>query len=149
MENEMTFKTNKLFKSLTYYEESENWFFLFADKVYATSCRFWRLIKDDKIKAVSFDHGHQFGFPKPLDLIEKVTQLMIGKTLLEIKVDKFTADLTLILSDNIRIEIFIYSTGYESYDFSIEDKRYIGCGGGELGIVEETGDQKGQTTKIL
>ncbi len=145
----MNIKTNKLFKSLTYYEESENWFFLFADKVSATSFRFWRLVKDNKIIAVSYDHKHQFGLPKPLDLLEKVTKLLIGKTLLEINVDKFTADLTLILSDNIRIEIFVYSTGYESYEFSIEDNRYIGLGGGELGIIEQTDNPNIQTTRIL
>ena len=138
MEKGMTFKTNKLFKSLTFYEESEDWFFLFADKVYATSFKFWRLVKDNKIEAISHDHRHQFGLPNPLDLVEKVTQLLTGKILLEIKVNKTTADLTLILSDNIRIEIFIISVGYESYDLSIEDNRYIGLGGGELGIVEKT-----------
>lgn len=54
----------------------------------------------------------------------------------EIKVNKETADLTLTISNDITIQIFIASSGYETYDFSVDNKRYIGLGSGNIEIIE-------------
>jgi len=56
--------------------------------------------------------------------------------LIELKVIETTGDLILSLSDNFVIEIFITSSGYESYSFSINNKRYIGMGSGQIGVYD-------------
>ncbi len=130
----LTFSTNSLFDSLTYDIAADSWCFLFKDRIYASSSGFWRLLVEDKIVYVSLDQGHQFGLPKPLDLVDEVIKLLTGKYLVAIDVDKNTADLTLTISDGIKIQIYIASSGYETYDFSYHDKRYIGLGSGEIAI---------------
>jgi len=121
---------------VTFDENTGSWNLIFEDKIYASSTGFWRLIKANKIIIVSFDHGHQFGLPKPLDLIEEIKKQLTGKKLEEIKVIKDIGDLILTISDDIRIEIYIASTGYETFEFGIEDKRYIGLGSGNIEIIE-------------
>lgn len=67
----------------------------------------------------------------------------------EIRVDKDTADLKLTISDDIKIQILVASSGYETYDFSFEDNRYIGLGTGEIGIVEAADNPQVFTTRQL
>jgi len=136
MTTEKIFKTNSQFQTVTFDENTGSWNLIFEDKIYASSTGFWRLIKANKIIIVSFDHGHQFGLPKPLDLIEEIKKQLTGKKLEEIKVIKDIGDLILTISDDIRIEIYIASTGYETFEFGIEDKRYIGLGSGNIEIIE-------------
>lgn len=138
MTTDLTFKTNSIFDSVTYDKDADSWHFYFADNIYASSSGFRRLLEANRIRIVSLDNGHKFGFPKPLDLIENITKLLTGNNLTEIKVHKHTADLTLKISGDISIQIFIASSGYETYDFFFENKRYIGFGSGDIGIVEAT-----------
>lgn len=149
MTTDLTFKTNSIFDSVAYDKDADSWHFYFADKIYVTSSGFWRLLESNKIIIVSLDHGHQFGLPQPVDLVIKITKHLTGKKLTKIRVDKDTADLTLTISDDIKVQIFIASSGYETYDFSIEDKRYIGLGSGNIGIVEATDNPQIFTTRQL
>jgi len=149
MTTDLTFKTNSIFNSVSYDKDADSWHFYFADKIYVSSSGFWRLLEANRIVFVSLDNGHQFGLPQPLDLVEGITKQLTGKKLTEIKVDKDTADLTLTISDDIEIQVFIASSGYETYDFSIDDKRYIGLGSGEIGIVEATDNPQVFTTRQL
>ena len=137
MTKDLIFETNSTFDSVNYDKDSDNWNFYFANKIHVSSTGLWRLIKENKIIIVSLDNGHQFGLPKPLDLVEITTKQLTGKIIREINVDKNTGDLTLTISENIKIQIFITSTGYETYEFSILDKRYIGLGSGEIAILED------------
>ena len=138
MITDLTFKTNSIFDSVAYDKDANAWYFSFADNIYASSSGFWRLLKANRIVFVSLDNGRQFGLPQPLDIVENIMKQLTGKKLTEIKVDKDTGDLTLTISDNIQIQIFVASLGYESYDFSFEGKRFIGLGSGDIGIVEAT-----------
>jgi hypothetical protein len=137
MTNELTFKTNSIFKSVTYDPDAESWYIVFADRVAFNVSAFWRLLGDKQIKLVSLDHGHQFGLPEPVDLSQLLTDALTGKALLEIKVKQNTADLLLTLTDNLEIEIFISSSGYETYNFSIDRKNYIGLGSGDIAVFDD------------
>jgi hypothetical protein len=130
MTNDQTFNINNQFKSIVYDSDDDSWTFIFSDEIYVKTIGFWRLIKNHTLKVVSLDHGHQFGQPKPLDLIEIITKELTNKSLTRINVDKASGDLMLILTDNLELQIFISSTGYETYEFQVENKRYIGLGGG-------------------
>ena len=149
MTTDLTFKTNSIFDSVTYDEDADSWHFYFEDKIYASSSGFWRLLEANRIVFVSLDNRQQFGLHETLVRVENVTKLLTGKKLTELKVDKDTADLTLTISDDIKIQIFITSSGYETYDFSIEGKRYIGLGSGEIGNVEAIGNPQTFTTRKL
>lgn len=132
MTSKLTFKTNASFKSVAYDKDTDAWRFVFSDDIDFNAQTIWRLLKKNKIKWVSLDNGQQFGLPKPVNLVEKLTEELMGKHLLEIKIKQGTADVLLTLTDNFQIEIFISSSGYESYNFSIGDKTYIGMGSGDI-----------------
>jgi len=136
MEKDLIIRTNSEFLSVNYDIDSLSWNFEFADRISFNVSAMWRLLIEKYIRFVSLDNGHQFGLPRPLDLVSELTEIIRGKALLEIKVQQFTADLLLKLSDNIQIEIFISSSGYETYTFAIEDKNYIGMGAGDLSIYD-------------
>lgn len=136
MTTDLIFKTNSIFESVSYDKDTDSWNFYFTDKIYVSSSGFWRLLEANKITIVSLDNGHQFGLPKPLDLVAEIKKQLTGKKLIEVRVDKNTADLTLTISDNIKIQVFISSSGYETYDFSFEDNRYIGLGSGDIAIFD-------------
>ena len=136
MTNELTFTTNSLFDKVTFDKEADCWLFSFADKIYASSSGFWRLLEMNKIIFVSLDNEQQFGLPKPIDLAEELNKILIGKRLKKIDVIKDTYDLSLTFTEELKLEIYIASSGYESYDFSINDKRYIGLGSGDIAIID-------------
>ncbi|MBC8042508.1 MAG: hypothetical protein IAF08_03595 [Rhizobacter sp.] len=135
MAKELIFKANSVFDSITYDEDANHWYFTFSDEIYASSSGFWRLLEANKIVLVSLDNKHQLGLSKPLDLVGEIAKRLRRKKLIEINVDEDTGDLTLIISDDMKIQIYIASSGYETYEFSYQDKRYIGLGSGEIAIV--------------
>ena len=136
MINELNFTTDSLFKGISYDTDADFWSFIFADEIGVGVSGFWRLLEKNQIVLVSLDHGHQFGLPKPLDLSEEIKKRLSGKKLIKIHVDKDTVDLTLTLTDQFKLEVYIASLGYETYDFSIDDKRYIGLGSGDISIMD-------------
>ena len=135
MTNELTFTTNSLFNSVTFDKDADGWIFCFADEIYVNVSGFWRLLVDNKIFYVSLDNGHRFGLPNPLDLAEELRKQLAGKRLIKIEIAKNTYDLTLTLTDGHKLEIYIASSGYETYQFSLNNKRYIGLGSGDIAIL--------------
>ncbi len=127
------FKTDLPFDQVTYDHDGESWTFRFLTDHF-TAHGLWRILENKKIRFVSLDNGQQFGLPKPIDLVTEVNELLKHRRLKTIIIKPDTSDLQLILSDNFEIEIFITSSGYETYEFSFDSKRYIGQGSGEIAI---------------
>jgi len=73
-------------------------------------------------------------FQNQLMLLKKWLQSLIGQLLLEIKIKKDTADLMLTLTNNLQVEVFISSRGYESYNIHVGKINYIGMGMGDIAI---------------
>lgn len=136
MTTEQIFKTSSLFKTVTFEEDTDSWHFYFEDNIYVSAASFWRLLKANRIVLVSLDNGHQFGKHNPLNLVEEINKDLKGKELKEIKVCQDTADLVLTISDNLKIEIFTSSVGYETYYFSVQGKRIICLGSGDIAIQD-------------
>lgn len=134
MNNELTCSTNSLFEKATFDKNADYWLFTFSDNIYARVSGFWRLLEKNKIIFVSLDNEQQFGLTKPIYLVDELNKILTGKRLIKIDVTKDTFDLTLTLADELKLEIYIASSGYETYDFSINGKRYIGLGSGEIAI---------------
>jgi len=137
MQTDLIIKTSSNFQYVSFDKDADCWYIVFTDKIAFNISTFWRLLNDKHIELVSLDHGHQFGLPNPIDLRQLLTDALTGRTLFEIKVKKNTADLLLTFSDNLEIEVFISSTGYETYNFSVDKKKYIGMGGGEIAVFED------------
>ncbi|MBN9349042.1 MAG: hypothetical protein J0H55_00015 [Chitinophagaceae bacterium] len=136
MTNELTFTPHSLFENVAFDKNADCWYFYFSNQILASSSGFWRLLIENKIEFVSLDHQQQFGLPKPLDLVEELKRKLTGKHLTKIEVIKDTFDLVLSLTSGHRLEIYISSSGYETYDFSIDNKRYIGLGQGGIAIID-------------
>ena len=129
-----SFHTKSLFETVSYDQNSNDWILTFSDSISVLSSGFWRLLENGKISLVSLDHGHQFGLPRPVDMVEELALRLKGKLLTRILLSKDTYDLRLSLTEDLELEIFISSTGYETYQFSVAGKRYIGLGGGDIAI---------------
>ncbi len=127
------FKTDLHFEQLTYNHDADSWTFRFHTDHF-TAYGLWRILENKKIRFVSLDNGQQFGLSKPIDLVTEVNEILKSKRLKTIVIKPDTSDLQLILTDNFEIEIFITSSGYETYEFSYDSKRYIGQGSGEIAI---------------
>lgn len=136
MNKELNFKTHLLFQSITHDNQADTWFLNFSENLSFFVASLWRLIQERKIKFVSQDHGHKYSFhSEPVDLAKELTDLLSNQYLLEIKVNQYTSDILLELTNNIQIEIFITSAGFESYSFYLNKTHYYGMGSGELGII--------------
>ena len=130
-----TFKTSATFRSFEHDENAGSWHFNFDCNISVSACGFWRLLKANKVWVVSLDQGHRFGLPEPLDIVKEITKQLVGKTLTELRI-KNTGDLELHISDEIVLEFYISSSGYETYEFLIHNKRYIGLGSGEIKVFD-------------
>lgn len=107
-----------------------------SDSISVLVSGFWRLLNEGVIILVSLDHAHIFGLPSPVDLSSELTDILKGKNLIRINVAKGTGDLRLFFTEKIIIKIFISSTGYESYQFSLSNKQYIGLVGGAIAVFQ-------------
>jgi len=136
MTNELTFIADSLFDKVIFDKDGESWIFYFTEGIYANSSGFWRLLQKHKILFVSLDNNQQFGLPKLIDLVEELYRILSGQRLKKIEVIKDTYDLTLTLTNDLTIEIYISSSGYETYNFSIDDKSFIGLGSGDIAIFD-------------
>ena len=134
LDQDIVITADNIFDSITYDNNADSWMFGFKNNTSLFAATLWRLLKDDKIVLVSADHGQQFGLPKPVDVVNELTQLLTGQTLSKIQIKKNTADLILTLTNSFVIEIFISSGGYESYNLHSDNKQYIGMGMGDIAI---------------
>jgi hypothetical protein len=126
--------TDSGFGNITFDSNADCWIFNFKNKISLFAYTLWRLLKDDQIVLVSYDHGQKFGLPKPVDVVNEISDLLAEQKLITIKIKKNSADLILILTNNYEIEIFINSSGYDSYELHANKKQYIGMGRGEISI---------------
>lgn len=133
----MIFDTNVKFKELLHDEGSDHWIFSFEGDIYGSSSGFWRLLQDQEIVAVSADHGHKFGLPAPIDMVQRVGSCLTGQHLQRIEVCEGTGDLKFSLTGGYTIEIFTSSNGYETMGFAFGGKHYIGMGGGDYSLMDQ------------
>lgn len=130
---DLRFNTNSDLVSIEYNEPC--WYFTFENEIsVAVEASIWRILQKNKILRTSEDHMQKFGLPQPVNLVEEIEKVLADAHLLQIKVDEDTGDLHLVFSDNIEMQILITSSGYESYSFSFDGKRYIGGGSGEISV---------------
>jgi hypothetical protein len=125
-------KTNSRLKDIVYEKDGDSWYLTFDNDISFSFYTIWRLFKNDIVTLISNDHGHQFGLPKPVDLILDLKSSLDNKTLKEICVEKNSGDLYLNFDEDVKLIAYVSSMGYESFQFSANGKQFIGQGGGDI-----------------
>lgn len=112
-------------------KQDYTWFFTFDGGNISTEST-WRLITAEGIKATSEDHGHKFGLPAPLDVID-VTKRAIGqRTIRQYSIDARTGDLSIQFDGDCELHFLNLSSGYESWHIVHGTQEIICMGGGKL-----------------
>lgn len=104
----------------------------------AVSCP-WRIVATGGIAFGSGDPGELFGRAVPVDREAEAQWALDGKVITAASVDRQTADLTLQLGQETRIDLFIDALSYEGwqagYGTSGKGWSVIAVCGGELGFM--------------
>ncbi|TCZ67737.1 hypothetical protein [Flaviaesturariibacter aridisoli] len=116
--------------SFVYEKASDSWLLTCTGSIAITVYSVWRLLKAQKVIAVSPDHGQWFGLSSPLNLAQEVFGRLQAQRLLSIAIQKDTGDLHLHFDNDYLLEVLITSANYECYDLAIGAERYIATGGG-------------------
>ena len=121
-------------KSLTAHEIERQWNLVSDDEVYIHTY-FWRLVGTNHIVVTSDDHGHQFGWPEPVDAAAKFDATLAGAPITGVEVNSVTGDLTIFFSNHLRLEIPTFSAGYETWTLGRKETfgpLFVGASGGIL-----------------
>lgn len=82
----------------------------------------------------SEDDGHQFGLPSPVDGEDKANVLFGASLVVDIALDRTTADLVVSFENGTRVDVFNNSLGYEGWQAGMRTKSgeatIVGLGGG-------------------
>jgi len=110
----------------------------------------WRVVSGKEIAHAVDDDGQRFGLPEPVDGEAKANGLFEGKRVKSFVVDRITADLRVQFDDEVRLDVFTNSAGYESWNASFEaasdEVTLIGGGGGNMSFVSVP---KGSNPKVV
>ncbi len=113
-------------------KQDYTWFFEFDGSGSITTESTWRLVTAEGIKATSEDHGHKFGLPAPLDVIDVVKKTIDQQTIKQYNLDSKTGDLFLYFDNNCELQFLNLSSGYESWHIVHGAQEIISMGGGTL-----------------
>jgi hypothetical protein len=76
---------------------------------------YWRVIRDGKAHASSFDHQNKYGLPAPIDAFAQIAEALDGTSLRDAKWDASTGDLIFSFEPNVELQVFSF-TGYEDWE---------------------------------
>ena len=106
-----------------------SWFFRFSDAESLRAGCLWRLMRNGRLSLTSNDHGQKFGLTQPVDAVLLAAASLTGKEVVSIAWSDETGDLGIILGDDLVLQVLVDSSGYETWELSLEGKRYIAQGG--------------------
>ncbi|MBX3563336.1 MAG: hypothetical protein KF730_02050 [Sphingomonas sp.] len=107
-----------------------DWAFDFGDA--ATICVgcLWRM-RSEALLLTSEDSDRQFGLPEPIDAASRCNEIVAGAVVDAIAFDQQTGDLTLDMSNGVKVELITDSSGYESWQvYAGDELRAVGGNGG-------------------
>jgi hypothetical protein len=84
------------------------------------SATYWRLIVGGKASLSSFDEGHQYGLPAPIDARSKLRAALDGHPCMAVRLDATTGDLLLDFGDGPRLQVLNF-THYEIWEILFPD----------------------------
>lgn len=123
-------------------EESQDWLFEFNKGAIIRISTPWRIIDTKQIRQTSDDEGHIYGLPKPVNVAKNVMEMLKGKKIIEFSTDTITADIVFKFEDNLKIQTFGNSSGYEPWYMWFKNKEeYVATGEGKIYRVKWDGNK--------
>ena len=99
----------------------------------------WRIVSAGRILFADQDHGQLFGLTKPVDGEALANETLRGQAIMKAFVDRETGDLAVLFRQDLRLDVFNNSAGYEGWGAGCkidgEHWQIIALGGGEIAFV--------------
>jgi len=109
------------------------WRFFFGSSEHIGVECLWRIVSGEHIVRTRDDHGQQFGHPAPVDAAQQATKLLAGAPITAVQLRQATADISIQLSEDLRLEIIPDSSGYESWQlYAPAGLCFVAQGGGQI-----------------
>lgn len=103
-----------------------SWQFVFGKGCSLTVWCPWRIVSGGRIAVAHTDHEQQFGLPMPVDVVAKAIALLSNSKVLNATARQDTSDLTIDFDDDVRLELFTDSSGYEAWQLEDSDRICVG-----------------------
>lgn len=132
MEKEIIISDKFIFKNVIYSKESETWYFYFEEDLSVKFECFWRFFSQNGIIWTSKDHLQTYLQKKLINLEREINELLKRSSLISIERNLFSGDLILNFDNNLFIEAYIDSIGYESWEINWGDQTCIGIGNEDI-----------------
>ena len=107
------------------------WVFNFDNDLSITLECTWRLLKSNTIVLSDGDHMQKFGRDNPVNVASEAKLLLSGIPIETFAIGELPADLRIKFGNNIVLEAFCDSSGYESWQMILQGKTYVVTGGGK------------------
>lgn len=78
---------------------------------------YWRLIVNDKAGVSSFDHGHKYGLPAPIDAIDELNKTLCNKLVTDTSLDSKTGDIVFRFSEGVVLQVLNF-TAFEVWEIT-------------------------------
>ena len=115
-----------------------SWSFAFQNLcTISVSCP-WRLIQSGAVMLSDGDDGQQYGLPQPVDCEVRANLLLGDAQLAKLQLIEASSDLVAVFDNDLRLETFTNSIGYEGWQANFCGQEgislIVGMGGGGLSI---------------
>jgi hypothetical protein len=107
------------------------WAFSFADATLTVES-LWRVSVEGVLRRTSTDHGQQFGLPQPVDAAAAAHELLNGRRIEHVELDRRRGDLALRFNGDVVLEVITDSAGYESWMLQAPSKHIVAGSGGTV-----------------
>ena len=78
---------------------------------------YWRLIVNDKAGVSSFDQGHRYGMPAPVDAIDELGKTLHDKLVTDAFLDSKTGDIVVRFSEEVVLQVLNF-TAFEVWQIT-------------------------------
>jgi hypothetical protein len=122
------------------------WHFSFGCAGLTVECP-WRVVAKGVVVLGARDDGQKFGLPEPVSVLQEFPKLVHNVVVTGVTVDDETADLSIIFGDDLRLDAFNESSGYEGWNYGdTKAVMIVATGGGELAIWTKAQPPRGEAT---
>lgn len=108
----------------------QNTTFEFGDAQLAADC-WWRIIARGQVALTSADNGHQYGLPQPVQARREAVSILAKRKVVDALVVG-TADVVITFEDDVRLEVLVGSSGYESWNLTAPGVNIVAMPGGQV-----------------
>jgi hypothetical protein len=100
----------------------------------------WRLISDSRVLVTGEDHGQMFGHDTPVDASALLREAVGDRPVTAAHLGPIHGDLTLEFAPTLYLQVFVQSSGYESWSLSKSDgSQLVATSGGRVSLYRPDG----------